>query len=78
MNTIQVQLFGCLIDAVGAASVKIEEVTDLQSLREKILHAYPSLQKFSFVTAIDKKIVRGNAILNEKSMVVLMPPFSGG
>lgn len=78
MNTIHVQLFGCLIDAVGTASIKIEEASDLQSLREKILHTYPSLQKFSFVTALNKKIVKGNAILNEKSMVALMPPFSGG
>jgi molybdopterin converting factor small subunit len=78
MNIIQVQLFGCLIDAVGAANINVEEANDLQSLREKILCAYPSLQKFSFVTALNKKIEKGNAVLNEKSMVALMPPFSGG
>lgn len=78
MNTIAVHLFGCLIEAVGAQQINIEEVNDLEGLRNKLLQRYPQLQKFSFVTAVDKKIIKGNVLLNAQTQVALMPPFSGG
>jgi molybdopterin converting factor small subunit len=39
---------------------------------------YEQLKGIKYAIAVDKKIVSGNAPLQDKSVVALLPPFSGG
>jgi len=78
MNVIKIQLFGCLIEAIGKAQIEITGINDLFSLRKKLISEFPQLRKYSFVTAVDQKIVKENMMLNSQQKIVLMPPFSGG
>ena len=39
---------------------------------------YPEFTKTKYVIAVDKQVIKENTVLNKKSTVALLPPFSGG
>jgi molybdopterin converting factor small subunit len=39
---------------------------------------YPELAATKYVIAVDKQVITENTVLSKKSMVALLPPFSGG
>lgn len=74
--SIKVILFGRLADIAGN-SVSVS-ATDTDSLI-KILHKdYPALASIKYLVALDKQIITENTVLNNNSIVALLPPFSGG
>lgn len=73
----QILLFGQLADIAGS-SVLLDEVTDTDSLISALHKKHPALAGSKYVIAVDKKIVISNQQLSDKSVVALLPPFSGG
>ena len=75
--SLKIILFGKLADIAGGA-VSVEDVADTDSLVNVLHQNYPEIAKSKYVIAVDKQVITGNTILNKKSMVALLPPFSGG
>ena len=75
--SIKIILFGKLADIVGN-SVSLDNVEDTDSLVDSLNKRYPELASTKYVIAVDKRMITENTVLNKKSMVALLPPFSGG
>jgi len=39
---------------------------------------YPEFTQTKYLIAVDKQVIKENTVLNNKSTVALLPPFSGG
>ena len=70
-------LFGRLADIAGD-SVTVDDVSDTDGLVKTLHESYPGLAEVKYVIAVNKQVINANTILNNNSMVVLLPPFSGG
>ncbi len=70
-------MFGRLADIAGN-SVSINDVADTDSLVNSLHKKYPALADAKYVIAVNKKVIKENTILNNDSIVALLPPFSGG
>ena len=75
--SLKIILFGKLADIAGA-SVSVDNVVDTDSLVNSLNERYPELANTKYVIAVDKQLIKENTVLNKKSMVALLPPFSGG
>lgn len=75
---IDVKVFGQLTDLTGSAALRISGVRDTDELRTLLAERYPPLKDHPYAIAVDRKIVSVNMDLEPGSIVVLMPPFSGG
>lgn len=75
---IDVLLFGSLAEATGRSLIKLENVSDTESLKSRLLREFPKLEKHKFVVAVCKQVVKVNTILHEGDTVALLPPFAGG
>lgn len=74
---IHIILFGQLADIAGK-SVFVDDVSDTDSLINVLHKTYPALAESKYLIAVNKEIVTSNTLLNEKNVVALLPPFSGG
>ncbi len=74
----KILLFGQLKEKLGADYIEIEGVIDSNVLTEKLRSEFPVLSDISFRIAVDKNLISEKVLLNEKSEVALLPPFSGG
>jgi sulfur-carrier protein len=70
-------LFGQLADIAGS-TVFVNDVADTNSLINTLHNTYPVLAEAKYVIAVNKQVVTSNTLLNENSVVALLPPFSGG
>ena len=70
-------LFGRLADIAGN-SVFINDAADTDSLINALHNIYPALAEAKYVIAVNKQVVTSNTLLNENTVVALLPPFSGG
>jgi molybdopterin synthase sulfur carrier subunit len=75
---IEVKVFGQLTDLTGTAALRICEVRDTDELRALLADRYPPLKDHPYAIAVDRKIISVKTNLESGSVVVLMPPFSGG
>jgi len=75
--SIKIILFGKLADIAGV-SISVDNVADTNSLVDSLNKRYPELATTRYVIAVDKQMITENTVLNKKSMVALLPPFSGG
>ena len=75
--SVKIILFGQLADIAGSA-VSVDNVSDTDSLINTLHREYPEFTKTKYVIAVDKQVIKENTILNKKSTVALLPPFSGG
>ena len=75
--SVKIILFGKLADIAGG-SVSVDHVADTDSLINALHKNYPEIANTKYVIAVDKQLINGNTPLNKKSMVALLPPFSGG
>jgi molybdopterin synthase sulfur carrier subunit len=75
--SIKIIFFGKLSDIAGS-SVSVNDVTDTEGLINALHKNYPALANTKYVIAVDKQVIRQNTILNNNSIVALLPPFSGG
>lgn len=75
--SLKVIIFGKLADIAGN-SVSVNGVADTNSLVNELNKKYPGLVNAKYVIAVDKQIIKENTVLNNESVVALLPPFSGG
>lgn len=75
--SLKIIMFGRLADIAGNA-VSVNDVTDTDSLVSELNKKYPGLSNTKYVIAVNKEIIKENTPLNKKSIVALLPPFSGG
>jgi len=75
--SLKVIMFGKLADIAGN-SVSVNDVNDTDSLIISLHKYYPALADTKYVVAVDKQVIKENTILNNNSVVALLPPFSGG
>ena len=75
--SVKIILFGKLAEIAGN-SVSVNNVADTDSLVDSLNKRYPELATTKYVIAVDKQVITENTVLNKKSMVALLPPFSGG
>ena len=75
--SVKIILFGKLADIAGGA-VSMGNVADTDSLINALHKNYPEFTNTKYVIAVDKQVIKENTVLNKKSTVALLPPFSGG
>jgi molybdopterin synthase sulfur carrier subunit len=75
--SVKIILFGKLAEIAGG-SVSVDNVPDTDSLINALHKDYPEFVKTRYVIAVDKQVIKENTVLNKKSTVALLPPFSGG
>jgi sulfur-carrier protein len=73
----QIILFGRLAEITGGP-VSVNDAADTDSLIRDLHKTYPALADSKYMIAVNKEIVNVNTILDENSVVALLPPFSGG
>lgn len=77
-NTVHIKFFGQLAEVAQTNDATLNDVVDTNDVIQKITQQYPSLKNYTYVIALDKKIISGNALVTHKQTIALMPPFSGG
>jgi molybdopterin converting factor small subunit len=75
---INVLTFGQVTDIINQSSLEVGDIADVNGLKQMLEEKYEQLKGIKYAIAVDKKIVSGNAPLQDKSVVALLPPFSGG
>lgn len=75
---VEVILFGQLTDIARREKILISNVSDTDELIRAIEQQYPAMAGAKYIIAADKKVVRANTSINEKTELALLPPFSGG
>ena len=75
--SVKIILFGKLAEIAGGA-VSVDNVADTDSLINDLQKKYPEFAKTKYLIAVDKQVIKENTVLNKKSTVALLPPFSGG
>lgn len=70
-------MFGKLADITGS-SVSVSNITDTDTLINTLQNMYPLLAETKYIIAVNREVIKGNTILDNNSVVALLPPFSGG
>lgn len=75
--SLKIIMFGRLADIAGN-SISVSEVGDTDSLVTMLHKNFPALAETKYVIAVNKQVIKENTVLNNESIVALLPPFSGG
>ncbi len=75
---IKLLFFGVLTDVVGQNSIELEEISDLQSVKQYVLSNFPKVMDYSHIISVNRAIVSDNMDLNNGDEVAFLPPFTGG
>lgn len=76
--TIQIKIFGQLTDIINSHELTLTGISDTNSLVNELNKRYPSLTGSRYMMAVNKQTITANTVLQEDSIVALLPPFSGG
>lgn len=75
---VSVLTFGEVADIVNTSSFSMNNVADIDTLKRSLEDKFPQLKEIKYAVAVNKKIVNHNLILEDESIIALLPPFSGG
>ena len=75
---IQIKIFGQLTDIINGHELTLTDISDTNSLVSELNKRYPALAGNKYMMAVNKQTITTNTILQEDSVVALLPPFSGG
>ena len=75
---IRILTFGQITVITGSETLVWKDVRDTDSLQQQLNEQYPALQHTKYMLAVNKQVISGNTILEDKTTVALLPPFSGG
>ena len=70
--------FGQITDIIGKSELKLNGVSSTEELNKKLAEIFPLLASMEYAIAINHKLIHTNTKLNNKDVVALLPPFSGG
>ena len=74
----KIKVFGQLAEITGTAEITLPKSSTTADLKKNILENYPALASFSFMIAVDKSVLQGDALIPDNAEIALLPPFSGG
>ena len=74
----KVLLFGMLTEVIGANRIEIENCSNVDTLKIKLMNNFPLLEKYKFTLAVNNQIITESIELNEHDTIALLPPFAGG
>jgi molybdopterin converting factor small subunit len=77
-QTINIKLFGSLVDLLKQDVIQLNIVQDVNSLKEQLFLHYPILKEKAFAIAVNQKIIHENIAIIPNTEIALLPPFSGG
>lgn len=75
---VKVLLFGVLAEKAGTSSLELENIEDMDKLKEHVLDKYPDFRHLSFQASLNRNLSKGNEKLSDGDEVALLPPFAGG
>ena len=75
---VNIIIFGQLTDITGEQNLVVSDVNDTDQLVAKLNEMFPGIAGAKFVIAVNKQVISENTILNNNSIIALLPPFSGG
>lgn len=75
---IKVLIFGQLTDITGNSEIFLKDVSDSNTLIKALHEKYPELANSKYAVALDKLVIKENTVLEDNSIIALLPPFSGG
>jgi sulfur-carrier protein len=77
-TTMNIMVFGQLVDITGAPSVTINDVADTEMLLQELYVRFPLLQEKKFLLALNQEIITEKKEIGAQAQLALLPPFSGG
>ncbi len=75
---INILTFGQITDITGKTSFIYSDINNTDSLIKELTKAFPELTSIKYSVAVNQQLVHVNTVLNDKDIVALLPPFSGG
>jgi len=75
---IRLLFFGVLTDVIGQNMVELNDINDLQSVKEYVQTEFPKLTEHSHIVSVNREIVKDNQELKDGDEVAFLPPFTGG
>ncbi|MDP3353261.1 MAG: MoaD/ThiS family protein [Flavobacteriaceae bacterium] len=79
--TIKLLFFGITQDLVGnhIIDLNIENSISVVELKSELFKQYPNLNKFpNFAVAVNEQYANEETLINDKDIVAIIPPVSGG
>jgi molybdopterin synthase sulfur carrier subunit len=70
--------FGALTETTSTEKTEFQNISDTETLKQQLLHHYPSLKNKTYRIAVNKILITENQLLNEGDTIALLPPFAGG
>ncbi|WP_379966291.1 MoaD/ThiS family protein [Epilithonimonas sp. UC225_85] len=74
----QLKIFGKLTEIIKDDTIIINEIKDTKTLKETLFEKYPVLSEMKFFISVNNKLITENTIIENGSVVALLPPYSGG
>ena len=75
---VKVLLFGVLAEKAGTSNLELEDIEDLDALKEHVMNKFPDFRHLSFQASLNRNLAKGNEKLSDGDEVALLPPFAGG
>jgi len=78
---VQILFFGITSDLLGASNLELEvvEASTVANLKSLLKEKYPQLKNIaSYAIAVNESYAVDDLVLEEKDVVAIIPPVSGG
>lgn len=76
---VNVLFWGVLTDVAQTKNIAIQDVSQVGTLRGKLLQQYPKLAAYTHHIAVNQEIVlEDDFVLKDGDEVALLPPYAGG
>ncbi len=75
---VKIKIFGQLTDIVKSHELTLNDIADTNSLVSELNKRFPTLSASRYIMAVNKQTITANTVLDNDSIVALLPPFSGG
>jgi len=75
---IKVLFFGSLSDITGKLSLVVENIENVENLKEKIECEYTEIKNKKYSISVNKQLITNNINLKDNDEVAFLPPFAGG
>ena len=75
---VKIKIFGQLTDIVKSHELTLNDIADTNSLVSELNKRFPTLSASRYLMAVNKQTITANTVLDNDSIVALLPPFSGG
>jgi len=74
---VKVRYFAAAAEAAGTTG-ELFTAADTVSLRRQLTARHPALASIPYRMALNKTLLKGEALLNTNDIIAILPPFQGG